>query len=571
MKRSFGRAVGPAALAIAVAGLSVVTLRAQCGMGMPAEAAAPALDPASCDDLLPPLREVKGKKVGPSSCVMLETSAAVNGKPLKRIDIGLDGTVDGYVTKTGDFRGYLTNSPDLTFPQTGDPGPYFLAFATYLRSQGAGMTIFYPADAGAWNGKMWVMVHGRGTGIDHTWDEDLAPGRPRDPRSYAKLMAAKGYVVVETHRVSNALVVLKEPPAPTGVKAVLEDGTPYDWAAFNDTARYIMDFTVVAETLVQRRLGKPPARTYMYGHSAGARIIRGINYTPGLNKGPDGKPMYDAFFADDVAAGTWFPIVKKDGKDVLFMTDAEKATMVPQLEVAHQGYNNIWAFNEKHKGKRGAELGVTNSYLANKRFSAKMARDKGLTPKYRAYEVRGISHQGSGPGLDVSPMWDRFIDMVDAWADKGIAPPPSRSDWPELGDTDRDGVVDKPGLAFPQIACPLGVYYPTTSTSGNIAFAAFTGQGLEPLDRNNVFVDMNRNGIWDFRETPKDAWVRLGLLAKGQELTREKYVACVQAAAEALGKDGFFSKESVDEAVAAARKADLQPKEAGAVADPDSQ
>jgi hypothetical protein len=564
MKRSFWRVVAVSVWTVAFSIATANILRAQCGggMDMPAETPAAAVDATTCDALLPPLREVKGKKVGPTACVMAENRVSVDGRAFKRIDIGLDGTVDGYVTKTGDFRGYLTNSPDLTFPQTGDPGPTFLAFATYLKNQGAGITVFYPEDKAAWNGKMYVMVHGRGTGIDHTWDEDLAPGKPREPGSYAKLMAAKGYVVVETHRVSNALVVLKEPPAPTGVKAVLEDGTPYEWAAFNDTARYIMDFTLVADNLVKERLGRLPTRTYLYGHSAGARIIRGINYTPGLNKRADGKPFYDGFFADDVAAGTWFPIVVKNGKDVLFSTDAEKAAMAPVLEVAHQGYNNMWLFNSKHNGKRGAELGVTNSYLANKRISAKMARDKGLTPKYRAYEVRGISHQGSGPGLDVSPMWDRFIDMLDAWVDKGVAPPPSRSDWPELGDTDRDGIVDKPGLSFPQIACPLGVYYPTTSTSGNIAFAPFTGApALEPLDRNNVFVDMNRNGIWDWRETPRDAWVRLGLLKKGEELTREKYVACVQAAAETLGKDGFFSKEAVAAAIAAAKNADLQPKE----------
>jgi hypothetical protein len=154
--------------------------------------------------------------------------------------------------------------------------------------------------------------------------------------------------------------------------------------------------------------------------------------------------------------------------------------------------------------------------------------------------------------------------MIDAWVEKGVAPPPSRSDWAELGDTDRDGVIDKPGLSFPQVACPLGVYYPTTSLSGNIAFAAFTGEGLEPLDRENVYVDMNRNGYWDFRENPSQAWIRLGLLERGKTLTREKYVACVQAAAEELGKEGFFSKEAVADAIERARKADLQPKDPSA-------
>jgi len=135
-----------------------------------------------------------------------------------------------------------------------------------------------------------------------------------------------------------------------------------------------------------------------------------------------------------------------------------------------------------------------------------------------------------------------FIDMVDRWADRGVAPPPSRSDWPPLGDTNGDGALDRPALAFPEVACPLGVYYPyPTRTSGNTSFAAFDGVGLEPMDRDNVFIDMNRNGVWDFRETASEAWRRLGLLRPGEALTRSAYVACVQKAVDALRQEGFFS------------------------------
>ncbi len=51
----------------------------------------------SCDELLLPAREVKGKKVGPASCLMLETDASLDGHTLKRLDVGLDGTVDSAV------------------------------------------------------------------------------------------------------------------------------------------------------------------------------------------------------------------------------------------------------------------------------------------------------------------------------------------------------------------------------------------------------------------------------------------------------------------------------------------
>src|SRR5262249_22043002 len=161
-------------------------------------------------------------------------------------------------------------------------------------------------------------------------------------------------------------------------------------------------------------------------------------------------------------AGTWFPIVMKNGEDVLLKTDEDKAAMVPQLEIVHQGYNNIW--------ETKVALGVTNSFIANKRINAQIMRDKGLTSKFRASEVRAISHAGSGPGLDVAALFGQMFDMLDAWVDKGTPPPPTRSDWKELGDADRDGVIENPGLSLPEIACPLGVYYPVTMESGSILF-----------------------------------------------------------------------------------------------------
>jgi hypothetical protein len=89
------------------------------------------------------------------------------------------------------------------------------------------------------------------------------------------------------------------------------------------------------------------------------------------------------------------------------------------------------------------------------------------------------------------------------------------------------------------------VYYSyPESTSGATAFAAFTGEGLEPLDAHKVFVDMNRNGVWDYRESPTDAWRRLGLLPRTATLTRETYVACVRRAAEDLRRGGFFSNST---------------------------
>src|SRR4029079_15690805 len=117
---------------------------------------------SSCDNLLLPQREVKGQKGGPTSCLMQEGELAHHGRKYKRVDIGLDGTVDGYAAKVGDYKDYLTNGPDLVFPQTWGARQVFFAVAQYERAKGAGMIVVYPADAARWNGRIFVTVHGRG-------------------------------------------------------------------------------------------------------------------------------------------------------------------------------------------------------------------------------------------------------------------------------------------------------------------------------------------------------------------------------------------------------------------------
>lgn len=522
------------------------------------------VDQASCDEFLMAAREVRGQKVGPQSCLMQETDLSLGSRTFRRLDVGLNGTVEGFLTKTGDYKEYLTNAPDLVFPQTADPGPVFFAVAKYERDKGASMTVVYPRDRTAWNQKVWVTVHGRGASFAQgnlkAWNRNLDRANPvADLNKYDRLILSKGYVLVKTRRTSAE--GLGE------ITATLEDGTVVDYPAFNDTARYIMDFTELAENAIQRRLGAAPRRTYFYGHSAGARIGRGINYTPGLNAGRDGKTLFDGILADDGAAGGWLPVLMKDGRDVLFASEGEKSSFVPQIDISHQMYNNIWPSQK-------AEY-MSSSYLANKRTNARILRDKAM--RERMYEVRGISHSGgeSLPEatfggarrgetqiLDMSKLMDRFMDMLDSWVEQGTEPPPTRSDWAELGDPNRDGVLEHPALAFPEVACPLGVYFPhPNNVSGSTSFAAFTGEGVEPLNADKVFVDMNRNGVWDFRETPTQAWRRLGLLQKGEELTREKFVSCVQQAAEHLRRDGFFSDATARWYVEEATKTDLQARQ----------
>src|SRR5262249_52428628 len=93
--------------------------------------------PAACDEFLPQPREALGPNGGPSLCMMQQIDVTLDGRALRRIDIGLNGTAEGTVAKAGSYKEYLTNAPDLVFPQAGNPGPLFLAVASYEREKGA--------------------------------------------------------------------------------------------------------------------------------------------------------------------------------------------------------------------------------------------------------------------------------------------------------------------------------------------------------------------------------------------------------------------------------------------------
>src|SRR5204862_8040241 len=189
-------------------------------------------------------------------------------------------------------------------------------------------TVVCPRARNAWSGKIGVTAHGRGTSFKQgqlkVWNRFVNAANPLEGLDrYDLLMLSKGYALVKTRRTSTE--GLGE------IVTTLDDGSTVDYAAFNDTARYVMDFADVAKRIAADRLGRPPARMYLYGHSAGARIGRAVNYAPGRNAGRDGKPFFDGILAGDPAAGTWYPVVMKDGQDVLFATAAEKAAFAPQI------------------------------------------------------------------------------------------------------------------------------------------------------------------------------------------------------------------------------------------------
>jgi hypothetical protein len=255
-------------------------------------------------------------------------------------------------------------------------------------------------------------------------------------------------------------------------------------------AGFIAGFTAIAENIVRHRLGHDAQRRYCYGFSAGS-MGRQVQYQPGANQGLDGGRLSDGFLLDDTGGGMWLPILKVDGKDVLFAgRDAER--FVPQIDLSHALY-----------------LGDTGDFLKLNRENARLLAQKGLGARHRMYEIRGVSHFDAGQTslpdlvpetLDLGGLMESFIDMLDPWVDNGIAPPPTRSDLAEIAG--REGQSHKGAIALPEIACPLGerfVFPPAHGVSRRsfqeTAFAAFDGTNLEPLDGHGRLVDMNHNGM----------------------------------------------------------------------------
>lgn len=528
----------------------------------------------SCREFLVEQHEVGDRRIGQEDCLMREVVVTDDtwpeiaevlgtrqGRTYRRIEIGLTGTLAGYAVTSGPRIVTFTSAPEFVFVQSGNPAQPLPGVLRYDMYRGASMSLIFPEDR-AWNGRLFVTLPGMGSyraGTSKTWDRNYDPAQPMgDVEKHHKLMLLKGYAVAITRRNH-----LNRQPGDGDYTVQLDDGTVLMDRNPVDIPELIIGYAQVARNVLGKRLGKVPQYTYWYGHSGGARLGKLVNYNhyrTAANTGADGQPIIDGIIVDDSGAGLFLPHVYKDGEDILFRSAADREHFVPMLEIAHQLY-----INDRNDP---VPDWVSTNFLINKYRNAQALRDKGLGEKFRFYEVRGISHDGGEDlpnqrrgDVEILPMWqlmDGFIDMLDAWVSRGRPPTPSRSDWAELGDVDRDGINENPGVALPQVACPLGVYYPfppSTGSVGQTAFAGFDGVSEEPFDGRAVkqgedkyphiaiatFADMNRNGYRDLRETVTEAWRRLGLLEHDESFDRTRYLSCVERSVAALTAQGFIA------------------------------
>ena len=553
LRRIRGLLISPAAIIICIAGAA--NLRA----------AGPADQPAatSCKQFMAPKHNASGKAVGQEDCLMQDAGVVDPDRKYHRVEMGISGTLSGWIVKEGRARlNHFTSAPDFLYQQYGNNHTRYHGILKYEASKGTSMTIIYP-EAG-WNGKLFMLVHGSSgsfrKGTMKAWDQIYNPAKPMgDVTKYEMAMLSKGYAIARGRRNADRFVA-------GDFSAVLDDGEVWPELNVNLVPELSVDEIRLAGNFLKDRLGHKPSRNYWYGHSAGAYTGLSINYMADeFNKEPDGKRTIDGFIDDDPGGGLFIPMLMKNGQDVLFRTAEEKAKFTKTIVIAHQLYP--LTYGEANPGEmdpKEVPKWVSPVALDNKRTAARVFKEKAMGGGFRMYEVKGVSHMGgenlpTGKDhdteiLDLSKLMDGVIDLLDNWVEKDIAPPETRSDAPGLAGS-------KNALSLPEVACPLGVYfaYPPMRGVAGVAetgFAPFDGTSLEPLDGRIQFVDMNGNGMRDRRETVTEAWRRLGLLKPGESFGRAQYVSCVQDTATKLKQEKFITEK-----VAAQYVQDAQNKE----------
>jgi len=516
----------------------------------------------SCTQFTAPKANVNGKMVGQEECLMQDHGVVGPDQKYHRVDMGITGTLSGWITKEGARSNHFTSAPDFYFTQYGNHTQRFHGILRYEAAKGTSITVTYPETG--WNGKLYVMVHGSGgsflRGSMEPWDQYFDPKEPLDVTRFEKVMLEKGYAVATTRR--NA-----ERDAPGDYDVVLDDGEVWPSQNVAEVPELIMHDAILVKNFLKERLGRRPARTYWYGKSGGAMMGTLVNYmsqfNPDLNKDTDGKSTFDGMLWDDVGGGMFLPFLVRNGRDVLFSTAAEKSGFIKSFEIAHLDYPNIYS-SETPWMMETAKIpeGVSPVYLTNKRTRARILHRKGLNDVYRIYEVKGISHnsgdtlpdsgkRGDVEVLQLTRLMDALIDQMENWVEKGIAPPVSKSD------VDLGTVAKTTAVSLPEVSCPVGVYhaYPQSGGSdgvGSTGLALFTGQGVEPVDGRVVFVDMNGNGRRDKRETMTQAWRRLGMLKAAEAFGRAKYVECIKGTVEKLRKENLLTARGAEQYISEA-------------------
>ena len=96
----------------------------------------------SCSQFMAPQRNVNGKMVGQEECLMQDHGIVEPNLRYHRVDMGITGTLSGWIVKAGPRQNHFTSGPDFIFTQLGNPhNPCFHGILRYEAAKGTSLIL----------------------------------------------------------------------------------------------------------------------------------------------------------------------------------------------------------------------------------------------------------------------------------------------------------------------------------------------------------------------------------------------------------------------------------------------
>ena len=99
----------------------------------------------SCSEFMAPRRDVNGTMVGQEECLMRDHGIVEPKLQYHRVDMGITGTLSGWIIEQGARQNYFTSGPEFIYTQFGNPhSPRFHGILRYEAAKGTSLTLTYP-------------------------------------------------------------------------------------------------------------------------------------------------------------------------------------------------------------------------------------------------------------------------------------------------------------------------------------------------------------------------------------------------------------------------------------------
>lgn len=483
----------------------------------------------------------------------------------------------------------------------GNMGPYIPGVARYQYSDDnpSSVVILIPQNAADWNGSMWVLAHGASR-FGSLQFHPRVPGkfnRYTQTSESAGALIDEGFAVIWTRRDASSAGT---PDSGVSNTVVLDNGIERGGPGkvsmgFNNHLGLIRDWTVISQNYIKEQLGRQPEYKFFRGHSAGSALGRSFVVINGTNVDHSGSKLFDGFFLNDTAAGHgasayfWEAVVidelgtfrlQPTDHDTLTFTNEQMQLMTPAVEVIHGAYAGGSTSTVPQLFER-----VPGTYYEYKLENVRINIEKGLGDMWKAYVIDGTSHSDASAEAFNHPELAR--DMIDIggvelalhqalydWVTIGKRPPDTRIDAVDIWELDSKA---GPAIKLPETACPRGIYRPYMNRPDGTAVGSspalfvpyltkpvpqvnerqprpegFEEEWLEPIDAFGNLVNMTGSLLRMTRPSIQQVWhvryrngEKTGILRPHENLTRERYAACVTEVAKNLHASGLLTEEAV--------------------------